>query len=106
MRANFAEPHIALNFPAIELTVEFRALLLNFRLGLLFEFLGADRRFAPRDFDQFRGLFVRRAPGVPGERPNDREADGPSDHDKRHRERPVVKRVALGDQKREVGCAC
>jgi hypothetical protein len=101
--ADFTEAHVTLDLAAIVVAIEFSALFLNFRLGLLLHFLGGDRGLAAGDFDEFGRLFVGHAAGVPGQRPHHPEPDA-SAYDKRRRERPV-KCIALGDQKREVGCA-
>ena len=88
---------------AVELAVQLGAFLLDFPLGPLFELLGGDRRLAARHLDEFRRLLVGHAARVARDRP-DHQKRQPSANDQCHRERPV-KRVALGDQKREVGCA-
>jgi hypothetical protein len=105
MGADLTQAHIALDLAAVELAVQLRPLLLNLRLGLLLQLLGRDRRLAPGHFDQFRCLLVRHPPGVPGQRPDDQKPDAAADEDENHRERPVEILVALGNQKREVGCA-
>src|SRR5581483_2809804 len=99
VRADFAQPDVALDLAPVEVAVQLRALLLDLALDLLLHLLGRHRGFAPRDLDELRRLFVRDAPRVPRERPDNEEPDAAA-YDKEDRERPV-KGVALGEQKSE-----
>ncbi len=100
MGADFSQPHVRLDLPAVEFPVQFSALFLDLALGLLLQLLGGDGGLAAGDLDQLGRLLVRDPAGLPGGHPHDEET-GRHPREQRHRQRPV-KRVALGYQKREI----
>ena len=103
VRPDLAQPHVALDSTPIKFTIQFGPFFLNIGLGLLLDLFSPDGRLAPSHFDEFRRLLMGRPAGVPRQAPDHPESD-PSADDQRRRKRPVND-VALGDQKREVGCA-
>jgi len=106
VRADLAQADIALDLATVELAVHLRALVLNLGLSLLLKLLGRDGRFAPRDLDQLRCLFVRRPPDVPRQRPDDEEADAAAHHHEKDGQPPIEDLFAIGGQEGQNRCAC
>ena len=104
VRLDLAQPHIALDFPAVKLAIELGAAGGNFLLGLLLDLRAGDGGLAARDIQQFGCPVGSAATGVPGQQPDGAKAGGRADA-KRQRERPG-RGTALRNHQGEVGGAC